>query len=247
MRKIQLALKKYFNGRGKIISCVSVYFVASFFTFKIVFEKWEVCIILVFCGLPIFVNKIKKWLLEKKQKAIETEFFLLLSQISMAMSSSMSLENALREAVITGKKEYKTLKNDLEGVYRMLQNNYSPEYVFCYLAKKTGNREIKTFAEIISVGIPAGINIAALMRWLNSAYRMRTDTEGEISRVLNAPKYNNRIILIMPIVCIALFKAIAPTYMLALYVGSGRIIMFFVAFVIVLAWWIGEKISDINC
>ena len=209
-------------------------------------ESWIISFIFTACTLPLFLKKINNWLREKRQVAIEKEFYILLSQLSMAMSSGMSLENAFKEAVITGEKEYKTIKTDLKSVYRLLQNNYPPEYVFAVLAKKTDNQEIKTFAEIISVGIPAGINIAGLMRWLTSAYRMRTDTEGEISRILNAPKYNNRIILIMPVLCILLFKQIAPSYMEPLYTGYGRGIIIFVVFIIVLAWWLGEKISKID-
>lgn len=246
MKKKNYVLQKYFNNKSKLICFIGIYIALALFIFMTVFERWIISIFLALCGLPIFVKKIKFWLKKQRQAATEAEFYVLLSQLSMAMSSGMSLENAVREAAVAGKNEYRILRAELESMYRMLQNNYSSEYVFSILAKKTENQEIKTFAEIISVGIPAGINMAGLMRWLTSAYRMRIDTESEISRILNAPKYNNRIILVMPIVCIVLFKQIAPTYMRPLFVGWGRMIMVFVVFVIALAWWLGEKISKID-
>lgn len=246
MKKKKYILKKYFNLKGKISCYAIIYIITALFVFNVIFERWDISFVLAICGLPIFFKKVKGWLKKKRQETTEAEFYILLSQLSMSMSSGMSLENALREAVVTGKKEYRILGDELESISRMLQNNYTPEYVFGVLAKKTENQEIKTFAEIISVGIPAGINIAGLMRWLTAAYRMKTDTEGEISKILNAPKYNNRIILLMPVVCIVLFKQIAPSYMQSLYVGTGRIIMLFVVFVIALAWWFGEKISKID-
>ncbi len=246
MKKKKYVLKKYFNLNSKLVCFMCFYIALAVFVFMVVFEKWTISISLALCGLPLFVKKTKLWLKKKRQEATEAEFYVLLTQLSMAMSSGMSLENAIREAVVAGKKEYKILRAELEGMYRLLQNNYSPEYVFGVLAKKTENQEIKTFSEILSVGMPAGINMAGLMRWLTSAYRMKIDTESEISRILNAPKYNNRIILAMPVVCIVLFKQIAPSYMQPLYAGAGRIIMVFVVFVIALAWWLGEKISKID-
>ena len=84
------------------------------------------------------------------------------------------------------------------------------------------------------------------MRWLSSADRMRSDAESEIARILNAPKYNNRIMMLMPVVCVVLFKQIAPSYMEPLYSGAGRIVMTGVLLVVLFAWWIGDKLGDIE-
>ncbi|MBR5786702.1 MAG: type II secretion system F family protein [Clostridia bacterium] len=231
---------------NELFSFVFIYLLCSVFVFNAMFDSWRISILLMLCGLPIFVKKIKQYIIQKRQNRIEAEFYQLLSSISLSMSSGMSLENSLKEAVVTGKKEYKSLNAELEGIYRMMQNNYSPEVAFFTLYKKTGNREIKTFSEILSVGVPAGINLAALMRWLASAYRMRFDAECEIVRILNAPKFNNRIILAMPIVCVVLFKQIAPYYMAPLYFGTGRIIMMGVLAIILFAWWFGSKLGEIE-
>ena len=91
-----------------------------------------------------------------------------------------------------------------------------------------------------------GINMTELIRYLSSEYRLRADTESEITRILNAPKYNNRAVLIMPFVCIALFKQVAPDYMAVLYTSVGRIVMVIVASMLALAWWLGEKIGKIS-
>lgn len=239
MKKKGFHWNTYFNY-------VLVYVFAAFFVFQAIFARWEISILLMLCGLPVFIKKIKIYIHKKRQEKIEKDFYKLLSHISVTMSSGSSLENALKEAVLIGKKEYKVLWKELESSYRMLQNNYSPEYVFLSLAKKTDNHEIKTFSEILSVGIPAGINLARLIRWLSSAYRMRFDAESEIARILNAPKYNNRIMMIMPVVCIVLFKQIAPSYMQPLYSGAGRIVMAVVLLLVLFAWLIGDKLGDIE-
>ncbi len=225
---------------------VLVYVFAAICVFQAMFARWDISFLLMLCTLPVFLKKIKIYIRKKRQEKIEKEFYKLLSHISVTMSSGSSLKSAIKEAALLGKKEYKVLWKELESSYRMLQNNYSPEYVFLSLAKKTDNHEIKTFSEILSVGIPAGINLTGLIRWLSSAYRMRFDTESEIARILNAPKYNNRIMMIMPVVCIVLFKQIAPSYMQPLYSGAGRIVMIAVFVLVLFAWLIGDKLGDIE-
>ena len=246
MKKTRCDWNGFFKRKKQLLLYCTVYAVLAIVSFEAMWASWDVSIVLMLCAMPVFVKKVNGWVERKHQVAIEAEFYKLLGQLSMAVSSGMSIENAMRESIMTGKKEYKVLSSDLEIVYRLLQNNYSVEYAFGVLAKKTHNEEIKTFTEILSVGIPAGINLAGLMRWISSVNRVRTDTEGEISRILNAPKYNNRIVMAMPVVCIVLFKNIAPSYIAPLYSGTGRIIMGFVLFIMVIAWVVGEKISVID-
>lgn len=222
-----------------------IYLLAAYFVFDAMFDNQKINLVLILCGIPIFFKKIKIYVYKKRQRQIENEFYKLLSNISMSMSSGMSLENSIKEAA-ADKKSYKYLSVEINGIYRMLKNNYSPESAFLKLAQKTENSEIKTFSEVLSAGIPAGVNLALLMRWLSSAYRMRFDAEEEISRIINAPKFNNRIIMIMPAVCVVLFRQIAPYYMAPLYGGIGRIIMIGVLLVLILAWWLGSKLEKIE-
>jgi Flp pilus assembly protein TadB len=67
------------------------YIALAVFVFMVVFEKWTISISLALCGLPLFVKKTKLWLKKKRQEATEAEFYVLLTQLSMAMSSGMSL------------------------------------------------------------------------------------------------------------------------------------------------------------
>jgi len=76
--------------------------------------------------------------------------------------------------------------------------------------------------------------------------RIKADVEQEIKKTLNAPKYNNRIIMAMPVCCIFLFRKIAPSYLEPLYYGSGRIVMVVVFLLLIVAWWTGTYLSNIR-
>lgn len=223
-----------------------IYIIVAYIGLWMMFESIAISVVLTICFMPIFVKKIKIYLESKRQQRMESEFYKMLGRISMSMSSGMILENALKETVVVDKKDYKLLGDDFEKMYRMLQNNYSIDVAFRTLAQRSNNREIKTFCEVLSAGMPTGIDISGLIRYLSAAYRMREDTEGEIIRILNAPKYNNRIIIIMPFICITLFKQLAPSYMDSLYTDLGRVIMIVVLAMLLAAGWLGEKLGKIE-
>lgn len=227
-------------------SAFFMYVLTAYAVLWLMFENMYVCIVVAACGSPLFIVLFKRYMEKKKQQYIENEFYKLLNRISMSMASGMILENALKETITVDKKDYKVLGNCLEKMYRMIQNNYSVENAFKILSQNSNNREIKIFYEVLTVGSPMGINMTELIRYLSSEYRLRADTESEITRILNAPKYNNRAVLIMPFVCIALFKQVAPDYMAVLYTSVGRIVMVIVASMLALAWWLGEKIGKIS-
>lgn len=228
------------------ISSVLVYGIVAFILLWIMFENVYACVIITLIASPIFFYMLWKYIKIKKQQQIESEFYLLLSRISMSMASGAILENALKETISMDIKNYKVLGNDLEKMYRMLQNNYPVESTFKVLSQSTNNIEIKIFYDVLNVGRPLGINMSELIRYLSSAYRMRADTESEITRILNAPKYNNRAVMIMPFVCVALFRQMAPDYMECLYTMPGRIIMIIVFVMLILAWLIGERLGKIS-
>lgn len=227
-------------------SLIIIYVFVGSLCVWLLFENILVCCILILTGLPFFVILLKRYLEKKKQSIIEMEFYKMLGSVSASMASGMILENALKETIIVDKKEYKILSSDFEKMYRMLQNNYTIEGAFKLLAQKYNNREIKTFCDVLSAGRPTGIDMTALIRYMSSAYRTKADAYSEIVRILNAPKYNNRLIMAMPFVCIFIFRQMAPSYMSSLYTHTGNMIMLFVSILIIFSCWLGEKIGNIN-
>lgn len=226
--------------------CFIIYIAAAYFVSLAFFESRQAACLLTVCGMPVFIIKLRTYLSVRKQKAIEAEFYIMLRQISMSLSSGSTLTNAVRETIIIDRKSYKVIGKELERVYGMLRNNVPAENAFHMLAKECGNTEITAFSEVLRAGIPAGINLAELIRYASSSLRIKADVEHEIQRLLNAPKYNNRIIMVMPVFCILLFRGIAPSYLAPLYSGAGRFVMAAVFLLIALAWFIGDRMSDIR-
>lgn len=248
MKRIKFSWKEYSElfRRDLLLPYVLLYFTAAMLLTRAFFERWDVSFLISVSGLPAVLRKSRIFLCERRRERMETEFYMMLRQISMSLSSGMSLENAVGETFFTDRRNYKLIGAELERVYRMLQNNYPPEHAFRAFAQRCGTREILAFSAVLSAGIPAGINLSQLIRYLSAAFRLKADVEQEIKKILHAPKYNNRIIMAMPAFCILLFRKIAPSYLEPLYYGTGRIVMAAVFFMLLAAWWIGDRLSDIR-
>ena len=247
MRRAEFFWKKYSDLlRIESLPYLLAYIAASFILTKAFFSRWELSCIASISAFPVFLRKLQRYLSERRQHRTETEFYLMLRQVSMSLSSGVTLENAVRETILADRKQYKVIGSELERVCRMLKNNYPAEQAFRVFARRCGNREILAFSEVLSAGIPAGITLAQLIRYLSSAFRLKADTEQEIKRLLNAPRYNNRIITLMPPFCVLLFRQLAPSYLEPLYHGTGRIVMAAVFLLLMLAWWLGDRLSDVR-
>lgn len=157
MRRAELFWKKYSDLlRIESLPYLLAYIAASFILTKAFFSRWELSCIAAIGVFPVFLRKLRRYLSERRQHRTETEFYLMLRQVSMSLSSGATLENAVRETILADRKQYKVIGSELERVCRMLKNNYPAEQAFRVFARRCGNREILAFSEVLSAGIPAG-------------------------------------------------------------------------------------------
>ena len=120
------------------------------------------------------------------------------------------------------------------------------ERAFAELASRIPVAEIRLFSQALNYGVPTGVNLIELVRSFSSGVRIRNDVEAEISRTLNLPKYNNRIIMCTPFVMIAIMRITAADYLRPLESGTGFIVKTAAAAAILIALVLGELLGDIN-
>ena len=110
MKPKKFCWKEFFKLFGKeLLLYITIYIIAAMMLTRAFFERWVISCIITVCGTPIFLLEIKKYLSARRQARIETEFFIMLRQVSMSLSSGSTLENAVRETIVTDRKNYKTI------------------------------------------------------------------------------------------------------------------------------------------
>lgn len=222
------------------------YIVIMSFVVQTMFELWYVTVTIVIAGLPIFLKKMSKYMKQRRIYRQEVEFSLFLRKLSASLAAGMTVRNAVTEIAIHNKSEYRFLYKEIERIRRLLDYNHSVQDAFAELAVRCPCDDIRMFADCLSYGIPAGVDIVNLIRYVSSSFDIKNDTRREIQQTLNLPKYNNRVMLCAPIGCLILIKNIAPEYIAPLYEGYGRIVMVVVGLILLFAGVMGSLIADVK-
>lgn len=230
----------------KLVFRVIMYEMLIAAIFWIMFELGYVCVVACVIALPVSVLESRRQLFCLKQRTLNNEFSLFLRRLSATLAAGSTMTNAIREIVINGKEEYPTMYPELNRMYRKIEYNTSVTEAFEYLAQRCNTENIKLFAQCLSYAVPSGIDLVNLIRNISASFNVKNDTQRDIERILNLPRYNNRIMLIAPVFCLVLIKNIAPEYVEPLYNGGGRLVMVFVMIFLLGAALLGRLISNVN-
>ncbi|MDR0287433.1 MAG: hypothetical protein LBI03_07010 [Clostridiales bacterium] len=200
--------------------------------------------------LPVVIKMINKSDNKKQNKHMETHFCEVLQIMASSLSAGSSVESALLEvqSELSGKNErsYEKIKGEFLLITNGLMMNRSCEELLNEFAIRTGVSNIQNFSSAFELCRTAGGNMVDLFRNAAMTLRIKLDTEKEIIRILNLPKFNHKILTGMPFVLILMLRITSPSYIASLMTGYGKLIMLAVLAIIIVAWFIGNKISDIR-
>lgn len=195
--------------------------------------------------LPVRI-KVRRELERRYEKVMRKEFVSCLVSISGALSSGVRLEQAVMEIAASESTEFSRIRPEFIRMSKLIQLNLPAEKAFLELSERVPVPDIKLFSQALEYAVPSGINLIELTRMFSSSMRIRNDVEAEISRSLNLPRYNNRIVTAMPFFMIALMRLTAADYLSGLDSGTGNIVKMIVALLIIGAVILGELLGNIN-
>jgi len=196
-------------------------------------------------AVPVF-RRVKKELQLSYEHKIRKEFVSCLMVMSGSLSSGLRLEQCIGEIAVSTSSEFKNIRPEFIRMQKLIELNWPAEKAFEELARRIPSNDIKLFSLALNTGIPAGINLVELIRNISAGMRVRNDTEAEISRTLDLPKYNNRIMMLIPFVMIAGMRKFSPGYLDALDTGIGGIVKTAAAVLILLSILLGDRLGDID-
>lgn len=196
-------------------------------------------------AISFFVYKKQKEKLRLKRiDLLERQFADALQEISASLYAGISFVQAIEE--IAYREGPALIKEEFLNISRQLSYNISIEEAFIALSTRSDSKDIINFSNALSSCLYSGGNLIYLVRSASSSLRLKYRSQDEIRSLLNLPKFNHKILISMPFALILLIKIIAPVYIGPLYLGKGRIIMLIVASLLVLSWFIGDRISNIS-
>lgn len=241
-RKYVFSLKDW-CAFALVLSAISVLFGL------VLFESLKIGIVFSAVSSPFVFARLKDYFKQKRLEELERQLCDALQLMSASLSAGLSFASCIGEIAngdLSVDGNLGLIQKEFANMQRLLALNISPEEAIVAFAKRTGSRDIQNFSNALCESLQAGGNLVQLVRNSASALRVKYDSEDEIRSLLNLPRFNHRIMMVMPFVLIIMMKTIAPGYVEPLYTEGARWILVVVAFLILLSWYIGEKISDIK-
>lgn len=202
-------------------------------------------------AFPFFLRSFLTALKAKRKKKIEGEFLEAMQLVLAAVTAGNSVEQAFG-AVCDDFRNGSSIKIDniapeLESVCRktgMLYHFYDELMIF---AMKTKSEDVISCVKAMSIVGVRGGDMAYVIRNALSNMRIKFETDAEIAGSLALPRYNLRIITVMPFALVLLVKSMSKGYMDALYGSSaGLVISIGAMIVIAAAWVLGNRLCDIS-
>jgi tight adherence protein B len=226
---------------GTVLLCGAVFLCAY-----VLFVDVTVSLMIAAAAVFPLMVKVRRGIETKYERTMRKEFVASLVFISGSLSSGVRLEQCINELAISTSSEYAHLRPEFERMSKLIQLNMPAERAFAELADRVPVSDIVLFSQALDYAIPAGVNLIELVRSFSSGMRIRNDVEAEITRTLNLPRYNNRIITVMPFFMIGLMRFTAADYLSGLDGGIGNIVKIIVAAIIIGAVVLGELLGNIR-
>ena len=202
-------------------------------------------------AVPLFTGRFIKYLRMKKKKEIEKQFIEAMQLILAAVSAGNSVEQAMRSVCEDyrngGTVNIGAIAGELEAVCGkagMLYRFYDELTLF---ALKTESEDIISCVKAMSIVGLRGGNMTYVIRYALGNLRIKFETDAEINGALALPKYNLRIITVMPFALVLVIKEMSKGYMDALYATRyGTAVSAGVIALIAAAWIFGSKLCEIE-
>ena len=204
----------------------------------------------LFILYPGFIKLIKKSEYKKRDYKISKEFIVFLTSMSGALNAGYALENTLeiiRDDLIKEFSVDSILANECDRAINMISLKMSFNNVIYDMAKELSNKDIDTFAEVLSISKNVGGDLIEMIDLTINQVKDRIETNEDIAVLVSAKKLEKNIMLMVPFFMITFLRMSNPGYLDPLYKNAfGIIVMSVCLVVIIICYIISEKIVDIK-
>lgn len=199
---------------------------------------------------PFFTCHFVKRLKVKKKRRTEIRFLEVMELVLAAVSAGNSVPEAVRSVCADpGNRSCGAgdVIKELEAVCGksdMLYHFYDELMLF---ASKTESEDIIGCVKAMAIVGSRGGDMAYVIRNALTNLRIKFETDAEIEGALALPKYNLRIITVMPFALVLLVRSMSQGYMDMLYgTGAGIAVSVAAMLVIASAWLLGSRLCSID-
>lgn len=196
-----------------------------------------------------FLPMRSKQILNKKKSQLNSQFRDMLDGITTSLGSGKNVIDSfvsVREDMKLQYNEDSYILNELDVIINGISNNIAVEDLLMDFGKRSGNKDIMSFANVFKISYRKGGNLKDIVRNTHEILSDKMTINEEIETAISGNKLNINIMICMPIVLIGLIKMMSPEFAANFTTSSGIIATTIAVVLFVAAYIIGKKLMDIK-
>ncbi len=187
---------------------------------------------------------------KKESFELQSEFKDALVAITAALRAGYSVENSIREALVSMKQlqgENSVICRELTIMTNELDLGVPAADVFDSLAKRCDVEDISTFASVFRIAKRSGGDMVEIIRKTSDDISAKVDSRNEIAVMVSEKKLEQNIMSVMPLAILVYIDFTSSDLLAPLYGNfTGVCIMTVCLAVYVFAYWLGRRILNID-
>lgn len=208
----------------------------------------------VFCLVGAITGKIflpmrTQQIIEKKRKALNSQFRDMLDGLTTAIGAGKNVPDAfasVKEDLENQYNEDAFIIQEVNVILNGLHNNINVEDMLTDFGRRSGITEIDNFANVFKVCYRKGGNIKDVIRNTHEILSDKMEINEEVLTTISSSKLNLNIMTVMPIFMIGAIKLMSPDFAANFATPSGIAATVVAVIIFVLAYFIGKKIMVIK-
>jgi tight adherence protein B len=197
-----------------------------------------------FC-LPIFRNRI----ISKRKRALNTQFRDMLEALSTSIGAGKNVTDSFRGVFDDMKIQYEEdayIVNELGTIIAGLDNNINIEDMLRDFGERSGNDDIRSFANVFEICFRKGGNINDTIRSTHEILGDKMEIAEDIETAVTSNKMEQNIMIIMPVLLIGMIKFMSPEFGANFVSPTGLVSSTVAIALFVAAYIVGKQILDIK-
>lgn len=209
-------------------------------------------IIMLICGVvagKLFLPVRNSQILRKRQNKLKVQFRDMLEALTTALGSGMNVRDSFVSVFDDLKNQYDDnafIIQELAIINNGMSNGVNLEDLLTDFANRSGNEDIRDFAEVFDICYRRGGNIKDTIQNTCVIISDKMSVMEEIETTVSGSKNEQYIMLVMPILLIAMIKFSSPDFAANFTTPAGVVSTTIGIVMFVASFFLGKKLLDIK-
>lgn len=197
----------------------------------------------------IFMPVRVKSIIEKQRKELSRQFRDMLDALTTSLGAGKNVNDAFQSAyadLLIQYDEDAYIVNELRIIISGVNNNIAVEDILMDFGKRSGIDDIQSFADVFQISYRKGGNIKDIIRNTHKLLSDKMETAEDIETLVTSNKFEQKIMIAMPILLIAVIKLMSPDFAANFVTPTGILSTTISIVIFVVAYFIGKVVLDIK-